>query len=71
MNDVTSYIINRPHNAHKALPVHLSRRNDFQSPVQLPDGRTVLERRHSITWIGSFATPELALGRQLVLEGKL
>jgi hypothetical protein len=68
-SDTTDYIISRPVNAYPGLPVHLSRRHVTTETVRDNHVERKVQHTH-INWLGSFPTHELALGRQLVLEGK-
>lgn len=60
------FFCTRPGNAHPALPVHL----ESEVRTRFSDGVRSIQPE-SRQWHGSFATPELALGRSAILAERI
>lgn len=58
----TRYVVSRPVNAHKSLPVHVNRVTNFQKFEYDEQNKPYVKDRVRETWIGSFPTEELAQG---------
>lgn len=58
----TKYVVSRPTNAYKKLPVHVNRVTSYQKFDYDDAGKPKVVGREKIVWLGSFTTQELAEG---------